>query len=88
MSMSMSTSMSILGTVVRTRPEHLDAVVAQLVTLAGLEIALNPLDGRLVILIENTPTTTAVQTMEAMAQIPEILSTSLVYEYSDASATP
>ncbi len=77
--------MSILGTVVRTRREHLEVVVAQLSTLSGLEVALNPGDGRLVVLIENSPTATAVETMNAIAQIPQILSTSLVYEYSDAT---
>ncbi len=79
--------MSILGTVVRTRREHLDTVVAQLADFSGLEVALNPGDGRLVVLIENSPTSTAAETMRVMALIPEILSTSLVYEYSDASAT-
>lgn len=77
--------MSILGTVVRTRREHLETVVAQLSDFSGLEVALNPGDGRLVVLIENSPTRTAAETMNAMAQIPQILSTSLVYEYSDAT---
>lgn len=78
--------MGILGTVVRTRLEHLHTVVAQLSVMDGLEIALNPMDGRLVIIIEDGIHTTAIETMDAMAKIPEILSTSLVYEYSDTNA--
>lgn len=74
--------MSILGTVVRVRPEHLAEVVAELSQQAGMDIALNPGDGRLVVIIENTATTTAAQAMAAMALMPHVLNTSLVYEYS------
>ena len=59
--------MSILGTVVRVRPEHLTEVVADLSLQAGMDIALNPGDGRLVVIIEDTATTTAAQAMAAMA---------------------
>jgi nitrate reductase NapD len=74
--------MSILGTVVRVRPEHLAEVVGDLSRQEGMDIALNPGDGRLVVIIENTATTTAAQAMAAMALMPLVLNTSLVYEYS------
>jgi hypothetical protein len=45
--------MSILGAVVRTRPEHLDAVVPRVAALPGVDLALNPGDGRLVLVIED-----------------------------------
>ena len=80
--------MSILGTVVRVRPEHLNEVTIQLAALPGLDIALNPGDGRLVIVLEDTADTTAVQTMAIMALMPQVLNTSLVYEYSGADAMP
>lgn len=74
--------MSILGTVVRVRPEHLAEVIAELSVQPGMDIALNPGDGRLVVIIENTTATTAAQAMAAMALMPHVLNTSLVYEYS------
>lgn len=80
--------MSILGTVVRTHPEQLAEVLAQLATLPGLDIALNPGDGRLVVLLEDTPAATAAQTMAAMALLPGVLNASLVYEYSGPDVLP
>lgn len=75
--------MSILGTVVRTRPEHLHQVVEQLSAMPGLDVALNPGDGRLVVVIEDSLGFTAAQSMASMALIPEILNTSLVYEHTE-----
>lgn len=80
--------MSILGTVVRVRPEHLDEVVAQLSKLPGLDVALNPGDGRLVVVLEDSAEATAAQTMAAMALLPQVINTSLVYEYSGSDAMP
>lgn len=76
--------MSILGTVVRVRPEHLTEVMAELGRWPGLDIALNSGDGRLVVILEDTADTTAAQNMAAMALLPKVLNTSLVYEYSGA----
>lgn len=80
--------MSILGTVVRVRPEHLDEVVSQLSAVPGLDIALNPGDGRLVVVLEDSAQATAAQTMAAMALLPQVINTSLVYEYSGSDAMP
>jgi nitrate reductase NapAB chaperone NapD len=65
-------------------------VTAQLSGIAGLDIALNPGDGRLVVIIEDTPDMSAAQTMAAIALLPQVLNTSLVYEYSgpDVAHTP
>lgn len=74
--------MSILGVVVRVRPGHLDEVTRELSAAPGLDIALNPGDGRLVVVIEDTDDTPAAQTMASIALLPQVLNTSLVYEYS------
>lgn len=74
--------MSILGVVVRTRSEHREAVSAQLAGYAGLDLAVDAQDGRFVVVIEDTDATTAAQTMAAIALLPHVLNTSLVYEYS------
>ena len=80
--------MSILGTVVRIRPEDVAEVIAELTNWPGLDIALNSGDGRLVIILEDAADTTAAQSMAAIALLPKVLNTSLVYEYSGPDAMP
>lgn len=74
--------MSILGVVARVRPEDLAAVVARLGEQAGVELAANPGDGRLVLVIEDAPDCAAAARLGQLADWPQLLSTSLVYEYS------
>ncbi len=76
--------MSILGAVIRVRPEQLPGVVARLHLLPGVDVALNPGDGRLVLVIEDVEHVPqeAAHTLEQIAQWREVLNTSLVYEYS------
>lgn len=85
--------MSILGAVIRVRPEQLPGIIARLTLLPGVDVALNPGDGRLVLVIEDVDVDHAVQiaanTLEQIAQWRDVLNTSLVYEYSgpDVPAT-
>ena len=74
--------MTILGTVVRLKPERVPAVLAELSRFPGTDVALNPGDGRLVVPLEDTETATAAQNMAAIALLPDVLNLSLVYEYS------
>ena len=78
--------MSILGVVVRVRPRDLVAVVPRASTLPGVDLSLNPGDGRLVLVIEDAEIDaiaySAAATLATIAKWPEVLSTSLVYEYS------
>ncbi|MBQ0961586.1 chaperone NapD [Ideonella sp. 4Y11] len=82
--------MSILGTVVRTRPEHAAPVAQRLAGLPGVDLALNPGDGRLVAVIEDAwadgRPVSAAATLAQVAQWPEVMGTSLVYEYSGPDA--
>lgn len=84
--------MSILGAVVRIRPEHLGAVVPRLSVLPGADLALNPGDGRLVMVLEDAEVDGVVHgaaaTLASIALWPEVLNTSLVYEYSGPDAPP
>lgn len=84
--------MSILGAVVRIRPEHLEAVLPRAQALPGVDVALNPGDGRLVMVIEDAEVDgvvhAAAATLAAIALWPEVLNTSLVYEYSGPDAPP
>lgn len=78
--------MSLLGAVVRVLPEHVGLVRPRLDCLPGLEVALDSLDGRLVLLIEDVEVDARLQeaaaTLDGIARWPEVLNTSLVYEYS------
>lgn len=76
--------MSILGVIVRTRPEQAGPLALRLAALPGLELAETPgpCDGRLVLVIEDCAEGSAAATLGRIALWPEVLSTSLVYEYS------
>jgi nitrate reductase NapAB chaperone NapD len=82
--------MSILGTVVRTRVADVARVAERIATLPGADLALNPGDGRLVVVIEDAEQdgqpVAAAATLAAVALWPEVLNTSLVYEYSGPDA--
>ncbi len=78
--------MSILGALVRVRPDHLDDVAASLAARAGVDVAVNPGDGRLVLVLEDVPEAAAAATLAAIAMEPHVLNTSLVYEYSGPDA--
>jgi nitrate reductase NapAB chaperone NapD len=82
--------MSILGIVVRARPSDLAAVAARVAALPGTDQPLNPGDGRMVVVIEDAwlegQAVSAAATMAAITQWPEVLNTSLVYEYSGPDA--
>ncbi len=87
--------MSILGAVVRVLPEHLASAASRLALLPGVDIALNPGDGRLVLVMEDVAdqhdagvVSSAAATLTAIATWPDVLSTSLVYEYSGPDAPP
>ena len=83
--------MSILGAVVRTRAEHVDAVAPRLSALPGVDLALNPGDGRMVVVIEDAraddgQAVAAASTLGcrgAMARCAQYLA---VYEYSGEDA--
>lgn len=76
--------MSILGVIVRSRPEAVAAIESRLRGLSGVDVAdlAAAGDGRLVIVIEDTADTSAAATLGAIALWPDVLNTALVYEYS------
>lgn len=80
--------MSILGVIVRTRPEDLAAVEQALRGLPGTDVAERQghADGRLVLVIEDSAERAASAVMAEIAMWPLVLNTSLVYEYSGPDA--
>jgi nitrate reductase NapD len=83
---------SILGALVRVRPRHLDEIATRTAALPGVELSANPGDGRLVLVLEDAEVDgtlhTAAATLAAIALWPEVLNTSLVYEYSGPDVLP
>jgi periplasmic nitrate reductase NapD len=77
--------MSILGAIVRTRPERQVALKERLQSLDNVELAPGDgaPDGRLVVVIEDGEHCGAAATLAEIALWPEVLNTSLVYEHSD-----
>lgn len=76
--------MSILGVIVRSHPEAVPGLDRRLRGLPGVEVADRggAHDGRLVLVIEDSAGSAAAATLGAIALWPEVLNTSLVYEYS------
>ena len=77
--------MSILGVIVRTRPADREVVAEQLRALPGTDLAIDPGDGRMVLVIEDAATQSAAETLAQIALWPNVLNTSLVYEHSETS---
>jgi len=83
--------MSILGVIVRPRPDAVQQTEAQLREQPGVELAprADAADPRLVIVIEDVPGgASAAATLGAIALWPQVLNTSLVYEYSGPDSPP
>jgi periplasmic nitrate reductase NapD len=73
--------MSILGVILRAREADLPAIGERLATLPGVDQAARD-GGRLVLVIEDAGGRSAAATMAEIALWPQVLNTSLVYEYS------
>lgn len=77
--------MSILGVILRARETDLDALSVRLTALPGVDVAARG-TGRLVLVLEDTAERSAAASMAEMTLWPEVLGTSLVYEYSGPDA--
>lgn len=78
--------MSILGVIVRTQPGTTGTVRDRLAGRVGVDIAADPGDGRLILVLEDAGGGSAAGTLGELALWPEVLNTSLVYEYSGPDA--
>ncbi|MBN8505836.1 MAG: chaperone NapD [Burkholderiales bacterium] len=74
--------MSILGVVLRVRPEAVAVLAHSLALESGVEVTQNPGDGRLVLVIEDAEACSAAARLGQLALHPDVLASSLVYEYS------
>ncbi len=76
--------MSILGVIVRARVADVSALREQLALLPGVDVALDPGDGRLILVIEDALGRSAAASLAELSQWPIVINTSLVYEHSGA----
>jgi nitrate reductase NapD len=77
---------SILGVIARTRPADAESVRGWLKAFAGVEIAVDPGDGRFILVIEDSELLPAEVAMAEIALNPQVINVSLAYEYSDEGA--
>lgn len=80
--------MSILGVVLRAPASAVPELRAALAGCAGVDVAADPGDGRLVLVIEDSDTLTAAAQLGEISRWPAVWSTSLVYEYAGKDAPP
>lgn len=72
--------MNVCGCVVETRAQDAPAVAQRLRELPGVELHASE-GGNLVVTVEDTPETMAMDTLAAMGQVAGVLNTSLIYHY-------
>lgn len=82
------TDLTILGVIVRTRPGATEEVRAKLRARPGVDIAADPGDGRLILVIDDCEAHSAPATLGELATWPNVINTSLVYEYSGPDSPP
>ena len=86
--------MSILGVIVRSRADATAALRERLAGLPGVDVALDPGDGRLILVIDDTAVSRAAAQLTEIGSWPSVVNTSLVYEHigdeldSEAPAAP
>jgi periplasmic nitrate reductase NapD len=79
--------MSILGVIVRARTDDAATLRERLTELVGVDVALDPGDGRLILVIEDAPGRAAAASLAEISQWPIVINTSLVYEHSGADVS-
>jgi len=76
-------SLNISGVLVHARKERAPAVAQNLGQLPGVEVHAEQGDGRLVLTVEGETFSAMVNTISEIQNLGGVLSTSIVYHYSD-----
>ena len=80
--------MNICGCLAHVLPEKAEAVAKTMTETPGVEIHARAEDGRFVVVIEDTPTRLASETIMDLHQIPGVISVSLTYHHFEDLAAP
>ena len=77
--------MNIVSLVLRVRPDTRSEAEAALHALPGVECHHMSDDGRLIVTVEDAPDAAMSDTLIAIHRVPQVLATTLAYEYTDSS---
>ena len=77
--------MNVCGVLVHATPAHVDALIEAMCGFEGLEVHASAPGGRIVVTVEDTPRTTAIDTLSAIHKLDGIVAASLVYHSFDAA---
>lgn len=73
--------MNICGCLVHTTPELAPSAVTAMTTIKGVEVHARSDDGRIVVVVEDTPERFASETIMDLHQIPGVISLALTYHH-------
>lgn len=74
---------NICGVLLHADPAHLLSVADALAHMPGVEVHERGDDGRMVVVVEDTPEITAVETLSRLQTVPGVAAASLVYHHCD-----
>lgn len=72
--------MSILGVILQVAPQHVTATLEQIDATAGVDLAYNPGDGRLLLVIHDAAGVDATHAFAAISIWPTVQEAAIVYE--------
>ncbi|MDR2207520.1 MAG: chaperone NapD [Azoarcus sp.] len=77
------TAMKIVSLVLKFMPRHADEIKSTVEAIPGASVAADGGDGRMIVLVEDGPDYAVSDSILQIHQIPQVMSTTLSYEYSD-----
>lgn len=78
--------MNICGVLVHALPAKLDAVIGALSSLDGVEVHRTADGGRIVVSVEDTETTLAIDTLSAIHRLDGVVAAALVYHHFEPAS--
>jgi nitrate reductase NapD len=77
------TAMKIVSLVLKFMPRHADEIKSSVEAIPGASVATDSGDGRMIVLVEDGSDYAVSDSILQIHQIPQVMSTTLSYEYSD-----
>ncbi|MDR0563479.1 MAG: chaperone NapD [Azoarcus sp.] len=75
--------MKIVSLVLKFLPNHAEAIKPLVAAVPGASVAVDSGDGRMIVVLEDGPDYAVSDSILQIHQIPQVMSTTLSYEYSD-----
>lgn len=75
--------MKIVSLVLKFMPRHADKIKPAIEAVPGASVAADSGDGRMIVLLEDGPDYAVSDSIIQVHQIPQVMSVTLSYEYSD-----